>query len=498
MKTHITLINPNLVTQIEDSLGSGIPYMPITLAYMNAILKEDYKIDVIDMFGEDPFKVSKKDNFWIQGLTLDDLKNRINMETEIVLIFVNTIMAYNVVIDLVRFLKKVMNNKKVILLENTQAVIGCSLDYIAEEFIESGVDYIILGEPENKAPFILDLITNNDMIKISKMNGIISRDNVNFNENQNVEVIKNLDKLPFPDWSSFPLNNYWKLGYSHGPMENNYISILTSRGCPFKCNFCVVPATNESKWRPRSAENVVEELKHYIAQYNVREFHLEDLNPTANENRIKDICKLITKKKLDITWKLASGSKIETMKLKTLELMKKAGCNYISFSPESGSEKVLDLMEKPFDHDYALKMTKHMDKLKIYSQACFVLGYPGESKKDLKLTKKYIYKLTKAGIDEIALFIMTPIPGTETFGQLSGYDSYSELTFSPAWREDFKFLSKYRLKLYLYFLIIKLLFHPIKTFKQFINLCLHSFKTKVEMNIYRMIKFKKLIRKGIK
>lgn len=147
-------------------------------------------------------------------------------------------------------------------------------------------------------------------------------------------------------------------------------------------------------------------------------------------------------------------------------------------------------MNKPFNHQYALAMTSEMKRNGIYSQACFVLGYPGEQSNDLKLTRSYVKQLAKKGIDEIALFIMTPIPGTKTFGMIEGFKDYSELTFSPSWREDYIELSKFRDGLYFKFLLWKIVYHPVHVIMQFFNLLTKRFKTKAEMNIYRIIKIK--------
>ena len=122
--------------------------------------------------------------------------------------------------------------------------------------------------------------------------------------------------------------------------------------------------------------------------------------------------------------------------------MAKAGCKYISISPESGSMKIMKKIGKPFDINHAYKIVKSMNENKIFSQACFVLGYPGENKDDLKLTKNMILNLTKNGIDEIAIFIITPIPGSEIFDTIGGYNNLSELNFSPNWRRDYSFYLK--------------------------------------------------------
>ncbi|KJS15161.1 MAG: hypothetical protein VR69_14810 [Peptococcaceae bacterium BRH_c4b] len=493
----ISLVNPNLVTQIGDSLGSGIPYMPLPLAYLAACLINKYNLNVIDAFGEDPFKVWQKENFIAQGITISEVVKRINPSSRCIIIYYSSVMASIIIDEMMNSLKAEYPQIPIIIIENSQAVIGCSLKHIIDKLFACGADYVVFGECEERVPNIIDIIIKSDLNKLDLIDGIAYKaQNGMLKILPQKKNIANLDRLPFPAWEYFALDKYWKLRYAHGPMEGEYLAIMTSRGCPYSCNFCVIPSTNQKKWRARSYKNVVDELEYMVNKFNVKEFHWEDVNPTVNEERIIEICKLIIDRELKIKWKLASGSKIETMRLETLEWMKKAGCNYISFSPESGSKHVLKLMNKPFDHDYALDMVRHMNRIGIKSQACFVLGYPGEEENDLKQTEIYIKKLTKAGVDEIALFIMTPIPGTETFGQISGYKNFSELTFSPAWRDDFEILSTFRMRLYKKFLLWKIIYHPFKVFRQMINLLRRRFESKAEMNIYRALRLKYMVARG--
>jgi len=469
--------------------------MPITAAYLAAVLKDRYKISVLDAFGEDPFNAWKEDKYIIQGISFNKLVSKIPSNCKYCILYVSTIMANYVLHKIIRLIKEKYPSIRVILIENSQGVIGCSLKYIYKDFFNSGSDYIVLGECEEKVPLLLTSLECEDFSAVEATRGILYKGIVGkYNIDEKIKNISNLDSLPFPAWEMFPINNYWKLRYSHGPMQSNYLAIMTSRGCPFNCSFCVVPSMNQNKWRARSPENVVDEFEYLSTRFGVNEFHLEDLNPTSDEKRIIDICNSIINKDLKITWKLVSGSKIETISLTTLGLMKLAGCNYISFSPESGSKKVLKLMKKPFKHEYALEITKEMNKLKIRSQACFVLGFPGEDRDDRVLTQKYIQQLAKSGVDEIALFIMTPIPGTKTFGLLSGYSDYSELTFAPTWRDDYTELCKFRDSMYRRFLLLKLLYHPVTVFLQFINLLRKRFETKSEMNIYRLMTINKILK----
>jgi len=112
-----------------------------------------------------------------------------------------------------------------------------------------------------------------------------------------------------------------------------------------------------------------------------------------------------------------------------------------------------------------------------------------KNEEDLKLTTKYVKAITKAGIDEVALFIMTPVPGSKasTYSTL-GYKKLSELNFSPKWRKEYKRLSTFRTKTYIQFLFWKLCYHPLKLLKQPFNVLTGRFNTKMEMTLYRVLK----------
>ena len=105
----------------------------------------------------------------------------------------------------------------------------------------------------------------------------------------------------------------------------------------------------------------------------------------------------------------------------------------------------MKLINKPFDYQHALKQIKTMKKNGIFSQSCFVLGFPGETDEDRTMTRELVCDLAHAGISEIALFIITPVPGSKIFKKFSGYKDYSHLNFSPKWREDYKKINFFRL-----------------------------------------------------
>jgi radical SAM superfamily enzyme YgiQ (UPF0313 family) len=480
---NITLINPNNVTQKGDFFGTGIPYIPIVLASLAAYLHEKkHSITFIDAFGEDPWKKQKEGNFIIAGLNEHEISERVPKETDLICIYAGHVVEHSIILKILKELKNL--NIPICMIENSQAVTAYSLKIAHKEFMKAGADYIVCGEPEKTVEQLLKKGMNHSHVK-----GLIYSHKNKIQINKNAEAIENLDELPFPAWDMVPIINYWRLGYSHAPFQGKYIPLLTSRGCPYECEFCIIPYTNRRLWRSRSAQNVVHEIIYWNKKYGVTDFHIEDLNPTINKKRIQDISRLIIEKKLKIKLKCASGIKLETLDKETLSLFAKAGCNYISFSPESGSERMLKLMKKQFNYKHGLEMTKLMHKLRIKTQACFVIGFSGETDKDREYTKKYIIELTKKGIDEIALFMMTPIPGSKPYEHYQHKpEELSKLTFSPHWRKEYKKLNKFRRAIYFTFILYKLLYHPLKLLKQPFSLIRRKFDTKMEMTIYRLLK----------
>ena len=320
-------------------------------------------------------------------------------------------------------------------------------------------------------------------VHLSKIDGIAYKGGVN----KKTKFMRNLDELPFPAVDLLPLENYWKLGFAHGPVKGKYLFLITSRGCPFNCNFCAAPAIWQRKWRPRSAKNIVDEMQENIAKFGIEEFHIQDDNFTFNKKRVRKFCNELLKRKIEVSWKLVAGIKVETIDVDTLELMGKAGCEYISISPETGSKRVLKLMNKPFDYGHALKIVEAANRFGIVSQICFVLGYPGEKGEDRKLTQSYIGELARAGADELGLFIMTPLPGAAAACEFGDLD-YDRLNFSPNWRQDYGTLARARWTLYAYFTFFQFLRYPEKFIRSMKNIITGKFETKSEMALKRMLR----------
>ena len=493
----IVLINPNLVVQRNDPFTTGIVYMPVGLAYVAASLRAaGFDVTVIDAFAEYPRQARREGKFTLMGLRDDEVLESFPEDTGLALIFALNLTNHIATANILTAAKERFPELPVGILENTQAVTAYVLKNVMGEFFDLGADYVLTGEGEHRAvDFVNALWQQGGHKSLNQLDGLGSPTFFNPPE----KVIQDLDDLPFPAWDLFPLENYWNLRFAHGPQrQDRYLPLLTSRGCPYPCKFCVVPSTNDQKWRARSAVNVVDEIEFYVNSLGVHEFHIEDLDPTISDKRIREIADEILNRNLNITWKIVAGTKVETIRSEeTIDIMAKSGCKYISISPETGSPRVLKLMRKPFDLEHAVRLVKRMNQVGIRSQACFVLGFPGENEEDLQMTWDLVHNLTKKGVDEIALFIITPVPGSAIFEEFEGYTSLSEMNFTPTWRSDYQELSKFRLKLYAQFLLWKFRYFPGKIVRQCMNFMRRRFETKMEMVPYRALVLKWLDRNAI-
>src|SRR5271157_382208 len=468
---------------------TGIPFMPHIAAHLaGALTRGGREIQVIDCFGLDPNERRIAGEFMLMGVTEEWAVNHLSENVAVCHIYCRTVAEFVAVERLIELLKKTRPHIKICLFENVHAVTSYSLRHLATEFLHKGADCIIMGDPEDRVLDITHRLENG--IALDGIDGIAYRERDNTIVRPVKELVSDLDALPLPAWEKFPLQGYWRAGFAHAPCVRGerFLPILTSQGCPYHCTFCIAPEVNP-KWRARSASNVVDEIEHFYRTLGVTDFHVSDLNPTVSEKRTREICQEIISRRLPVTWKLAQGTKIETIKSEeTLELMARSGCRFVSFSPESGSQRLLKIMNKPFDHEHGLRMVRKMNVLGIRTQAVFLGGVPGEERADRDQSVQYAKKLIRAGVDEISLVIFAPLPGAKLSSAMNDYAHLSQCTPSPSWRKDYRALKAYRYRMYLTLLVFKMRYYPQKCLREAVSLLTCRFETKMEMSLYKQVK----------
>ncbi len=218
---------------------------------------------------------------------------------------------------------------------------GVHITALPEETLKtfSGFDIGIVGEGEE---VLYNLVENiNDL---NRVRGIVFRENGSVVLNQAAPVINNLDSLPLPDWSPFP--------------KSSRYHIITARGCPFHCSFCMTPYGKEV--RERSPENVLAELKTTIKNFDPDYYRFNDETFGFNVRRANLILDYIIDNKLDKTPKSAS-MRANIVTEETLKKMKRAGFDYIDYGVESGNEEILKRVHKSVtlkQTENAIAMTK--------------------------------------------------------------------------------------------------------------------------------------------
>ena len=186
--------------------------------------------------------------------------------------------------------------------------------------------------------------------------------------------------------------------------------IFTSRGCAFKCVHCISFVLWQQKLRYRSVENVIAEMEECINKYGIREFNILDDTFTLKKDRLIKICQNIIDKRLKIYW--VCFSRVNTIDEEMAEIMYRAGCRKISFGLESGSQKVLDLMQKNATVEMGRRAVKIIRKYKIQAHGSFMFGNIGETKETIRETIKFAKSLP---LDNATFFITAPLPGTHLY-----------------------------------------------------------------------------------
>lgn len=450
----LVLISPRLALQKGDFLGSGVPYWPIELATLAAYARQQGDVvAMVDQFGADPSHLSDSGDHYLQGVPIDapEWSERLE-QAEAFVLYAISYMSHSELLATTRWLKNSFPQKPIAVLENSQAVTAYSLERMAPSFFDAGADVLICGEPYFNWETIKNQLKS-EVCDTSAVNNVITRRSRGVAR----RITDKLDRYPIPAWDLINLEGYWRLPYSHGPKTPKYLPVLTSRGCPYPCDFCVVPETNNRRWRGNDPEHVVDEIITLRDLYGVRDFQIEDLNPTVRHQRWERICELLIERKADVRFYFVSGTKAETLHVDKIPLFAKAGCRYVSISPESGSDALMKVIGKKFKHQHGIELISACRKYGVRTQACFLVGHPEETETDFYLSRRYLGELVKAGLDEVAIFVVAPFAGSVLFAKdaILVKNKSALTSFSPKGRSDYATLEFRRKELIRVFFVTK-------------------------------------------
>ena len=222
------------------------------------------------------------------------------------------------------------------------------------------------------------------------------------------ELIPDLDELPFPARHLFDLKAY----PLYAPDGAQMLTVLTSRGCPYKCSFCFKGIVGRT-YRQRTPENIVAELRELIDRYDVRNFYFMDDLFTINVKRLEAILDYFIAQDVGVRWRCLA--RVDRVNPELLAKMYKAGCRQIHFGIESGNAEILKKTAKHIDLDQVRQAVQWTEDAGIMSKGYFILGLPGDNEETMNETIEFAASLP---LSEAMFSIATPMPGTELWEEL--------------------------------------------------------------------------------
>jgi radical SAM superfamily enzyme YgiQ (UPF0313 family) len=249
--------------------------------------------------------------------------------------------------------------------------------------------------------------------------------------------LTNLDELPFPAWHKFPLAKEYH--------------VITERGCPFSCNFCMRP--NGTIVRKRSPESIIEELERVIHNYHPAWVLFCDETFTLDKERVYQILDIMIRRGLHRKIKWYVQTHVNTVDEPILKKMKEAGCYSVGFGIESGNPEILEKTKKGISLQKAVRAVELAKKVGLVTEGYFIIGHPNETPKTIKDTINFAARLNP----HLAVFgIMVPYPGTEVYEMaqkgLGGYrvlsSNWSDYNKQIGNALEFTHLDRKRLELY--------------------------------------------------
>jgi anaerobic magnesium-protoporphyrin IX monomethyl ester cyclase len=383
VKPNVTLVNPPYPQGAPQSI-----FIPLGIAYLAAVLeKEGYGVNVIDC------QVLKP--------THQELESRLTEYQPDVIGVTTSTLTYEPAVQVTKMAKKILPNSVALLGGPHVTVMDKeTLDEVPE------VDIVIRSEGEQTILELAEAVSKSHMKRLDEIAGITFRKDGQVVRTHDRPFIQDLDQLPFPSYKHFPLNKFRVFG-------KTYLPIITSRGCPFQCAFCLASRMCGKKFRARSPKNVVDELEWLRDTHRADAFAFYDDTLTFDEMRAHEICEEMKSRSMDVPWDCRT--RVDRISKELLVEMKSANCQLIHFGVESGSQKMLDVMKKGTTVEQNEKAITWAKEAGISVAISVVLGYPGETMDMLKQTFDFIRKTEP---DYVYVCVAIPYPGTDLYDLL--------------------------------------------------------------------------------
>ncbi len=373
------------------------PYPPLGLLYVSAYLK------------------SKNIDNAVFDTTFSSQQEQLNFilekQPKVICIYTN-LMTKIEVVKLIKILKTEKYNHPKIILG------GPDITYNIENYLKTGADFLVIGEGEETTFELYKTIQSYG--NFHEIDGIAFMENNKIIQTNSRTKIKDLTDLPLPNREAINMQRYldtWKQNHGQSSM-----TISTQRGCPYTCKWCSTAVYGQS-YRRRPAHLVASEMKMLKEQYNPDAIWFVDDVFTVSHKWLQEFRNEVIKQEAIVPFECITRA--ERLNDEILQLLKEIGCFRIWIGAESGSQKVIDLMDRRVDVNLVKKMIQKTNNIGIETGTFIMLGYPGETKKDISET---IHYLKEASPTQYTITIAYPIKGTSLY-----YEVEDKITHQPNW-----------------------------------------------------------------
>ena len=369
--------------------AGGTIYYPFWLAYAAGVAEEaGYTVLLADAPAD--------------GLSLDDVLNRVNhFMPDLSILDTSTPSIYSD-IKVAEAIKKAQPECFIVL-------VGTHPSALPEETmnLSPALDAVAIGEYDHTVRDLAAALAEKK--SLSEVPGLAIRRNGTITRTEAREKINDLDSLPFV--TSVYKRHLNHKNYFFAAAKYPMLMIITGRGCPFRCFFCVYPQTFHSRrYRARSPENVVSEFEYIKVNFpDVKEIGIEDDCFTANPERVRNICRMLIERKVGLAWYCNVRGDVD---FETLKLMRQAGCRLVTVGFESADQRVLDSMHKNEKSANYFRFAEDAKRAGIMVHGCLMCGTPGDSRE----TQEENYRFaTKINCDSMQFYPLYVYPGTEAY-----------------------------------------------------------------------------------
>ncbi len=298
---------------------------------------------------------------------------------------------------------------------------GPHATFVADDILRNGdADYIVRGEGEETFVDLLNTLSGGG--KISSVGGVSFIKDGRVTHTSDRPPPTDLDGLPYPDRDILHIDRYKKL-----QLGGRFItSMVTSRGCPFNCDFCSSKVFSGETWRNRSAENVVDEVESVVKDFDFGAVCFMDDNFTMNPRRVIEVAEGLISRHLDIYWWCFSRGDIIISNEEMVRYMAESGCRYVFMGIESAHDSILEDYGKKMKSDDSVRAIEMLKGYGIETMGSFIIGWPRET---LRMAKETIRVSKRIGLGGVQFSILTPYPGTVI------YDQYRDRIFERDWEK---------------------------------------------------------------